>query len=397
MVGAALVGHFGQACHEQLVAVEAQGTVAHVAVLQEDKRRRHDEGERHHVLESDEQGAQPLALAAQGVVALQHQCGREGGHIPCRIQSCDDAHGEGYHSRTRHILPVGEERGREAHERKHVQMDECRRDAQCNQPTYKDGTYRFEGEGTAQFAVGAAQYFLGVDAAHAHRGEGGAEVDQVDAGNGDDEHPDDHEQGGGAAASGLQVIGRVHRVVEVADGEDVEGGLVVLVHVHPVDGSGGGYLAVGFFYAYAGFQAEEGEVVLASPVVLLHPFAHGHEEVVLELAVLGQVFVDAAYPVLGGVGRQEVASFDVEVCSQGVAVGEQLAGITLGDDDAFGLPHFGIASGNELQPYHLGEAGRYRPGCFVEVLRVLGVGVEGSLPPCRRIDGTVLEAGYLFH
>ena len=75
---------------------------------------------------------------------------------------------------------------------------------------------------TAQFSVGASQHFLGIDAAHAHRSQCCAEIDKVDAGYEDNQEPDTYQQSHGAAAACLEVVGRMHVIIQFLYRDNIE-------------------------------------------------------------------------------------------------------------------------------------------------------------------------------
>ena len=151
---------------------------------------------------------------------------------------------------------------------------------------------------------------------------------------------------------------------------------------------------VDFFYADTRFQQKERIEVLAAPVVFLQ-LSHRYEKVVFELAVLGEVFKDTAYPELRGFRTSPVWCVCIQIGAQGISFGEQLAGIALGDNDTFRLVHLLVAAFHELQSDDFAEVRIYGPRFLVEILRILGVGVESLFGPGRGIDGTVFDAGHL--
>ena len=70
-------------------------------------------------------------------------------------------------------------------------------------------------------------------------------------------------------------------------------------------------------------------------------------------------------------------------------------GIAFGYNDTFRSVHFLVTSFHELQSDNFSEVGIHGPGFLIEVLRILGVGVESLLLPGRGIDGAIFDARYL--
>lgn len=210
-----------------------------------------------------------VSFSTQGEVAFQHQCGWERGHVPCRIKSGKYTGQQGDAYASENDGQIVFQCGIEIQRVKCLCLREASHDAQRNQPAQQHGAHGFQHQSRAERADRASQYLLRVDAADAHRGEGGGEVDKVHGGDADDQYGDENHQARVLQVARLEVEPRLGVVVHVTDRNNHGFNFLEirwLLHLI-VDNLVLNQLAVDFFVSDSGFQADESQIAPASPLV----------------------------------------------------------------------------------------------------------------------------------